>query len=68
LSCFLYLNTTNVIYTLGEFGKGIKIDSTNLTGEAAIRYKNRFEMTSYNEYVSDMISTRRRLPDYRDPG
>ncbi|KAF6034411.1 hypothetical protein EB796_007278 [Bugula neritina] len=52
----------------GEFGKGVTIDSTNLTGEAAIRYKKGFEITSYNEYVSDMISTRRRLPDYRDPG
>jgi len=48
-----------MLYDLGEFGRGVTIDSTNLTGE---------ELTSYNEYVSDMISTRRRLPDYRDPG
>jgi len=57
-----------MLYDLGEFGIGVKIDSTNLTGEAAIRYKKGLELTSYNEYVSDMISTRRRLPDYRDPG
>jgi len=57
-----------MLYDLGEFGRGVTIDSTNLTGEAAIRYKKGIELTSYNEYVSDMISTRRRLPDYRDPG
>jgi len=45
----------------------VTVDSASLTGEEAIRYKKGIEITSYNEYVSDIISTRRRLPDYRDP-
>jgi len=54
------------LYFKGENGKAVDFNLYQLSKEEKKQYEEGIRITSYNEYVSDLISTRRRLPDYRD--
>lgn len=49
---------------LGEMGKPVKL--TNLTAEQSKLMKIGWKNNAFNQYVSDMISIHRSLPDPRD--
>jgi polypeptide N-acetylgalactosaminyltransferase len=51
----------------GEMGKPVRINKDKLTEEERKKYDEGWKNNSFNQYVSDMISLRRNLPDFRDP-
>ena len=51
---------------LGELGKPVRL--TNLTEEQQKLVKQGWEKNAFNQYVSDMISLHRSLPDVRGKG
>ncbi|XP_035225344.1 putative polypeptide N-acetylgalactosaminyltransferase 9, partial [Stegodyphus dumicola] len=50
----------------GELGKPVKL--TNLTEEQKLLVKQGWEKNAFNQYVSDLISLHRSLPDVRGRG
>ncbi|CAF1164398.1 unnamed protein product [Adineta ricciae] len=52
----------------GEMGVAVEIDKTKLTRKELQKYHNGFRTHKFNQYVSDLISKYRTLPDVRDPG
>ena len=46
----------------------VEVDPTRLSEEQRRRMKEGKQQHSFNEFVSDLISLRRSLPDARDPG
>ena len=55
---------SNVI--TGDNGKPVIIDKKNLTSSDRKKYDDGWLNQAYNEYVSEMISLHRPLPDGRD--
>ncbi|ESO91997.1 hypothetical protein LOTGIDRAFT_121670, partial [Lottia gigantea] len=51
----------------GEMGQPVKIDREMLTDENKTLWDLGFEKNSFNQFVSDMISVNRSLPDVRWP-
>ncbi|CAF2632696.1 unnamed protein product [Rotaria sp. Silwood2] len=51
----------------GEMGKSVDIDKSKLSPDQLKKYEEGFENNAFNEYVSDLISYHRSLPDVRDP-
>ncbi|XP_064648312.1 polypeptide N-acetylgalactosaminyltransferase 5-like isoform X2 [Lineus longissimus] len=51
----------------GENGKGVFIDPNKLSPEERKKYDDGWKKNAYNQYVADMISLHRSLPDVRDP-
>lgn len=55
------------IHSPGEMGKPVEIDKEKLLPSELKKYDEGFEKHAFNEYVSDLISKYRVLPDVRDP-
>jgi hypothetical protein len=53
---------------LGEMGKPVEIDKDKLSPSELKKYNDGFSKHAFNEYVSDLISKHRSLPDIRDSG
>ncbi len=53
---------------LGEMGKPVVINKTDLLPSELQKYEDGFEKNAFNAYVSDLISKHRSLPDVRDSG
>ena len=51
----------------GEMGNAVRIDSGKLSIEERKKFNDGWKNNAFNQYVSDMISLRRNLPDIRDP-
>ncbi|CAF1326389.1 unnamed protein product [Rotaria magnacalcarata] len=51
----------------GEMGTGVQIKKDKLSVEERKLYDDGWLNNAFNQYVSDMISLRRTLPDARDP-
>ncbi|KAL3832574.1 hypothetical protein ACJMK2_024207 [Sinanodonta woodiana] len=51
----------------GEMGKPVIIDRTKLSPQERDKFEAGFRKHAFNQYVSDMISLHRSLPDVRDP-
>ncbi|CAF3009602.1 unnamed protein product [Rotaria socialis] len=51
----------------GEMGTGVRIQKDKLSVEERKLYDQGWQNNAFNQYVSDMISVRRTLPDARDP-
>lgn len=49
----------------GEYGKPVL--TNNLTQEEELYKENLYNKYGYNQFVSELISTHRSLPDFRDP-
>ena len=49
----------------GEKGAAVKIDKEQLTEEQRLVYDKGWKKNAFNQYVSDMISLHRTLPDPR---
>jgi hypothetical protein len=52
----------------GEMGKPVIIDKNSLLPVDLDKYEKGFQNHAFNEYVSDLISKHRSLPDVRDSG
>ena len=52
----------------GEMGKPYKVDKEKADNETKARIEKGWENFAYNEYVSDLISVHRSLPDLRVQG
>ena len=50
----------------GELGRAVLIDKDKLSPEERRKYDEGWENNQFNQYVSDMISLHRTLPDIRD--
>ena len=53
------------LFHAGEMGKAVVIDKEKLSNEERIKYEQGFQNNAFNQYVSDIISVRRSLPDFR---
>ncbi len=53
--------------SLGELGKAVIIDKNSLSPTELKKFDKGWNDNAFNQYVSDMISTHRSLPDFRDP-
>lgn len=51
----------------GEMGNGVRIKKDQLSPDELKKFDAGWRNHAFNEYVSDMISLRRSLPDVRDP-
>jgi hypothetical protein len=51
----------------GEMGNAVRIEKDKLSKEEQKKYDDGWKNNAFNQYVSDMISLRRTLPDIRDP-
>jgi hypothetical protein len=47
-------------------GKGVSIDKEKLSPEERVKFDKGWSDNAYNQYVSDMISLHRSIPDIRD--
>ena len=47
-------------------GKAVTIDKDKLSPEERLKFDKGWTDNAYNQYVSDMISLHRSLPDIRD--
>ncbi|CAF1268604.1 unnamed protein product [Didymodactylos carnosus] len=52
----------------GEMGKPFEVDKEKLPPDERQKYDNGFQLNAFNQYISDLISIHRSLPDVRDPG
>ncbi|BFY97409.1 hypothetical protein BsWGS_00448 [Bradybaena similaris] len=50
---------------LGEYGKAVLIEQNRLTSVERFKYLDGWRKYKFNEYASQLISTQRRVPDYR---
>ncbi|KAF6775639.1 hypothetical protein AHF37_05242 [Paragonimus kellicotti] len=50
----------------GEGGAGYSVKRDSLSKEEQLKYDQGFQDNAFNQYVSDLISVRRYLPDYRE--
>ncbi|KAA3680112.1 polypeptide N-acetylgalactosaminyltransferase [Paragonimus westermani] len=50
----------------GEGGAGYSVKRDSLSKEEQVKYDQGFQDNAFNQYVSDLISVRRYLPDYRE--
>ena len=51
----------------GEMGNAVRIDKDKLSKDERKKFDDGWKNNAFNQYVSDMISLRRNLPDIRDP-
>ena len=51
----------------GEMNRGVYVDPKLLSPVEKEKYDEGYKRNGFNQYVSDMISIRRRMPDVRDP-
>ena len=59
-------STTSVfVYSPGEGGTPVQIDPNLLLPDEKILYKKGYETHSFNEYVSNLISVQRTVPDFK---
>jgi hypothetical protein len=47
-------------------GQGVIIDKDQLSPDERVKFDKGWEDNAYNQYVSDMISLHRSIPDIRD--
>ena len=59
LNCFLSALT-------GESGTAVTITEKSLEGLELKRFKKGWQENAFNQYVSDIVSVHRSLPDFRD--
>lgn len=53
-------------YLPGEYGKATNIDVKSLNSEEKLKYETGWKNYEFNQYLSDLISVHRNLPDIRD--
>jgi hypothetical protein len=53
-------------YLPGEYGKATNINVKSLNSEEKLKYDTGWKNYEFNQYLSDMISVHRNLPDIRD--
>lgn len=51
----------------GDYGKPFYLDEKILTPVEKVKYDEGWKNYEFNQYVSDLISVHRNLPDIRDP-
>ncbi|CAF1291796.1 unnamed protein product [Rotaria sordida] len=51
----------------GEMGNPVRINKDKLTAEERGKMSEGWQNNAFNQYISDLISLRRTLPDVRDP-
>lgn len=50
----------------GELGRAVNVEKSKLSADEQKKFQEGWDHNSFNEYISNMISVRRRLSDVRD--